>query len=109
MDSIKAHFFIQRRLVSLSQAKFGSVGRIQQDSDHPSRNSHKPAYDPQFTCSRQAEPRHQQTGRVVAGQIQSVETNSTQESNSMEAIGLLVTFEARAGKEADAEAFLKSA
>ena len=36
-------------------------------------------------------------------------TNSTQESNSMEAIGLLVTLEARAGKEADAEAFLKSA
>src|SRR5437899_12601244 len=28
---------------------------------------------------------------------------------SMEAIGLLVTLEARAGKEADAEAFLKSA
>ena len=27
----------------------------------------------------------------------------------MEAIGLLVTLEARAGKEADAEAFLKSA
>jgi quinol monooxygenase YgiN len=36
-------------------------------------------------------------------------TNSTQEKNSMEAIGLLVTLEARAGKEADAEAFLKSA
>ena len=32
-----------------------------------------------------------------------------QEGNSMEAIGLLVTLEARAGKEADAEAFLKSA
>jgi hypothetical protein len=28
---------------------------------------------------------------------------------SMEAIGLLVTLESRAGKEADAEAFLKSA
>src|SRR5690349_17555031 len=36
-------------------------------------------------------------------------TNSTQEGNSMEVIGLLVTLEARAGKEADAEAFLKSA
>jgi quinol monooxygenase YgiN len=36
-------------------------------------------------------------------------TNSTQEGKSMEAIGLLVTLEARAGKEADAEAFLKSA
>src|SRR6476646_4710220 len=31
------------------------------------------------------------------------------EDNSMEAIGLLVTLEARVGKEADAEAFLKSA
>jgi quinol monooxygenase YgiN len=43
------------------------------------------------------------------GQVQSVETNSTQGDNSTEAIGLLVTLEARAGKEADAEAFLKSA
>jgi quinol monooxygenase YgiN len=40
---------------------------------------------------------------------QSAGNNSTQESNSMEAIGLLVTLEARPGKEADAEAFLKSA
>src|SRR3989442_6558751 len=40
---------------------------------------------------------------------QSVGTDSTQEGNSMEAIGLLVTLEARAGKETDAEAFLKSA
>jgi hypothetical protein len=39
----------------------------------------------------------------------SVRTNSTQESNAMEAVGLLVTLEARQGKEADAEAFLKSA
>jgi quinol monooxygenase YgiN len=36
-------------------------------------------------------------------------TDSTQEEKSMEAIGLLVTLEARAGKEADAEAFLRSA
>jgi quinol monooxygenase YgiN len=43
------------------------------------------------------------------GPAQSVENNSTQESNTMEAIGLLVTLEARPGKEADAEAFLKSA
>ena len=43
------------------------------------------------------------------GQVQSVETNSTQEGNPMEAVGLLVTLEARSGKEADAEAFLKSA
>jgi quinol monooxygenase YgiN len=45
----------------------------------------------------------------VQGQVQSVGNNSTQESNSMEAIGLLVTLEARPGKEADAEVFLKSA
>jgi quinol monooxygenase YgiN len=38
-----------------------------------------------------------------------VGTSSTQEEQSIEAIGLLVTLEARAGKEADAEAFLKSA
>jgi quinol monooxygenase YgiN len=43
------------------------------------------------------------------GQVQSVENNSSQEGNSTEAIGLLVTLEARPGKEADAEAFLKSA
>ena len=43
------------------------------------------------------------------GQVQSVETNSTQEGNSAEAVGLLVTLDARPGKEADAEAFLKSA
>ena len=35
--------------------------------------------------------------------------NSTQKSKSIEEIGLLVTLEARPGKEADAEAFLKSA
>src|SRR5262249_49831587 len=37
------------------------------------------------------------------------ELNQHQGGMSMEAIGLLVTLEARAGKEADAEAFLKSA
>src|SRR5580698_2351026 len=46
---------------------------------------------------------------VSRGRFQSVENNSTQEGNSVEAIGLLVTLEARSGKEADAEAFLKSA
>jgi hypothetical protein len=35
--------------------------------------------------------------------------NSIKDSNAMEAVGLLVTLEARRGKEADAEAFLKSA
>jgi quinol monooxygenase YgiN len=47
--------------------------------------------------------------RVAPGQAQSVGNNSTQESKSMEAIGLLVALQARPGKEADAEAFLKSA
>jgi quinol monooxygenase YgiN len=49
------------------------------------------------------------TASGAQGQVQSVADNSTQESNSMEAIGLLVALEARPGKEADAEAFLKSA
>jgi quinol monooxygenase YgiN len=49
------------------------------------------------------------TASRVQGQAQSVGNNSTQEGNSMEAIGLLVTLDARPGKEADAEAFLKSA
>jgi quinol monooxygenase YgiN len=49
------------------------------------------------------------TASGVQGQVQSIGNNSTQEGNSMEAIGLLVTLDARPGKEADAEAFLKSA
>ena len=49
------------------------------------------------------------TASAVQGQVQSAGNNSTQEGNTMEAIGLLVTLEARPGKEADAEAFLKSA
>jgi quinol monooxygenase YgiN len=49
------------------------------------------------------------TASGAQGRAQSAGNNSTQESNSMEAIGLLVTLEARPGKEADAEAFLKSA
>jgi quinol monooxygenase YgiN len=38
-----------------------------------------------------------------------VRTNSTEEEKPMEAIGLLVMLEARAGKEGAAEAFLRSA
>jgi quinol monooxygenase YgiN len=49
------------------------------------------------------------TASGVRGQVQSAGNNSTQEGNTTEAIGLLVTLEARPGKEADAEAFLKSA
>jgi quinol monooxygenase YgiN len=49
---------------------------------------------------------------VQFNQIVSVarqELSQQKRETSMEAIGLLVTLEARAGKEADAEAFLKSA
>src|SRR6516165_4719182 len=49
------------------------------------------------------------SAEAKGSEVFNVEINSIQESNSMEAIGLLVTLEARAGKEADAEAFLKSA
>jgi quinol monooxygenase YgiN len=49
------------------------------------------------------------TTSSVHGQAPSAGNNSTQEGNTMEAIGLLVTLEVRPGKEADAEAFLKSA
>src|SRR5258706_7644338 len=49
------------------------------------------------------------TGKPPPNPIKSAGSDSTQEGNSMEAIGLLVTLEARVGKEADAEAFLKSA
>jgi quinol monooxygenase YgiN len=49
------------------------------------------------------------TASSVPGQAQSVGTNLTRQGDLMETIGLLVTLEARRGKEADAEAFLKSA
>ena len=62
-----------------------------------------------FGFNQSAHAQDVPTASGVQGQVQSVEKNSTQESNSMEAIGLLVTLEARPGKEADAEAFLKSA
>jgi quinol monooxygenase YgiN len=59
-----------------------------------------------------SQPAHAQATSIASGlqgQVESVRNNSIQEGNSMEAIGLLVTLEARPGKEADAEAFLKSA
>src|SRR5207248_577582 len=59
-----------------------------------SRNPHKPITDMQFN-------------QIVSAARQ--ELSQTKRETSMEAIGLLVTLEARAGKEADAEAFLKSA
>jgi len=45
----------------------------------------------------------------VSKEVQSAGNNSTQKRDSREAIGLLVALQARPGKEADAEAFLKSA
>jgi quinol monooxygenase YgiN len=62
-----------------------------------------------FGCNSAAHAQDASTASGVQGQVQSVGNNSTQEGNLMEAIGLLVTLEARPGKEADAEAFLKSA
>jgi quinol monooxygenase YgiN len=56
-----------------------------------------------------AELQRQQAGEQINRLLFVSRTHSTQEEKSMEAIGLLVTLEARAGKEADAEAFLRSA
>jgi hypothetical protein len=56
-----------------------------------------------------AKPQVNKPGTGTTDYFSPVRTNSIQEGKSMEAIGLLVTLEAHAGKEADAEAFLKSA
>ena len=56
-----------------------------------------------------ARAQHPTAASSVQGHAQSDGKNSTQEGSTMEAIGLLVTLEARPGKEADAEAILKSA
>jgi quinol monooxygenase YgiN len=63
-----------------------------------------PVYSP-----LRAELQRQQAGEQINRLLFVSRTHSTQEEKSMEAIGLLVTLEARAGKEADAEAFLRSA
>ena len=70
---------------------------MQHDSDHPGRNPHKSVSDLQSTHSCE------QTS------VDRPELIQHQEGHSMEAIGLLVTLEARAGKEADAEALLRAA
>jgi hypothetical protein len=62
-----------------------------------------------FGANPAAHAQDASTASSTQAQVQSVRNSSTQEGNSMEAIGLLVTIEARPGKEADAEAFLKSA
>jgi quinol monooxygenase YgiN len=63
-----------------------------------------PVYSP-----LRAELQRQQAGEQINRLLFVSRAHSTQEEKSMEAIGLLVTLEARAGKEADAEAFLRSA
>ena len=62
-----------------------------------------------FGFNQSAHAQDASTASSTQGHVQSLGNNSTQESDTMEAIGLLVTLEARPGKEADAEAFLKSA
>src|SRR6516162_4411799 len=74
-----------------------------------SRNPHKSVSDVQFTHRCEQSYSVNKPDTRSTDYCLPVETNSTQEGKSMEAIGLLVTLEARAGKEADVEAFLKSA
>jgi len=97
----------------------GHVGsiRIKATKQHPLGTSHHRMFPlamvtllaAVFGFNPAARAQDAPTASGAQGQVQSVGDNSTQESNSMEAIGLLVTLEARPGKEADAEAFLKSA
>src|SRR5215472_19328860 len=100
---------------------------MQQDSDHRSKNPNTSASDVESTHSEQsysvnklalaavfgsnARTRAQDAPRASgipgSGSIGRNEFNTG--GNSVEAIGLLVRLEARSGKEAEAEAFLKSA
>jgi quinol monooxygenase YgiN len=75
------------------------------DADIPSKNggTEQPPEPSQYSLIWSNRPQHR------SGQVQTAGIHSTQESNSMEAIGLFVTLEARQGREADVEAFLKSA
>src|SRR5207245_10501945 len=74
-----------------------------------SRNPHKSVCDMQFnqivSTARRRQIGHQAQLIVVCRQ----ELSQHRRERQMVVIGLLVTLEARAGKEADAEAFLKSA
>jgi quinol monooxygenase YgiN len=91
--------------------------RIRATRQHPLRTSHHRMFPlamvillaAAFGFNPAARAQDAPTASGAQGQTQSAGANSAQESNSMEAIGLLVTLEARPGKEADAEAFLKSA
>jgi quinol monooxygenase YgiN len=106
-------------LEAKSRNSHGHVGsmRVNATEQHPLGTSHQRKFRltmvtllaVAFGLNLAARAQDAPTVSGVQGQVQSVGNNSTQESNSMEAIGLLVTLEARPGKEADAEAFLKSA
>jgi quinol monooxygenase YgiN len=105
--------------ISLPSHPRGHVGsmRIKATKQHPLGASHHRIFSlamvtllaVAFGFNPTARAQDVATTSGVPGQVQSVGNNSTQEGNTMEAIGLLVTLEARPGKEADAEAFLKSA
>jgi quinol monooxygenase YgiN len=90
--------------------------RIKATKQHPLGTSHRRMFPvamvillaAAFGFNPAARAQDAPTASGAQGQVQSVGNNST-EDNSMEALGLLVTLEARPGKEADAEAFLKSA
>jgi hypothetical protein len=106
--------------VSLPSDPYGLVTsiRVKANKQHPLSTRHQRVFSLAMVALLAAvfgltqRARAQEIAAPISGalgQVQSVGTNSTQEGNSMEAIGLLVTLEARPGKEADAEAFLKSA
>jgi quinol monooxygenase YgiN len=105
--------------VSLPSNRRGGVGsmRVKFNKQDPLTTRHQRLFPlavvallgAVFGLNPKARAQDVPTTSSVSGQVQSVGTNSTQKGNSMEAIGLLVTLEARPGKEADAEAFLKSA
>ena len=96
---------------------YGGSMRINAAKQHPLGASHRRTFSLAMITllafalgfNPAAHAQDASTGSSAQGQVQSVGNNPTQESNTMEAIGLLVTLEARPGKEADAEAFLKSA
>jgi quinol monooxygenase YgiN len=114
---------IPLRIFARLEAKTGNprghVGsmRIKATKQHPPGTSHHRMFPlamvillaAAFGFNTTARAQDAPTASGAQGQVQSVGNNSAQEDNSMEAIGLLVTLEARPGKEADAEAFLKSA
>jgi quinol monooxygenase YgiN len=88
--------------LSVGEHEFSKIPTIQQKSAQARFGS-------AVYSKLSAGPQRQQAGHLINRLCLQVGTNSIQEGKSMEAIGLLVTLQARAGKEADAEKFLKSA